>query len=85
MYINIFYNYAVHIIIPKNAENGEPELNNSGDKPQYNNELVIHNNIINETWKKYWYNSGISPSLPVQLENVTWMNLKPLYFLEEII
>ena len=41
------YNYAAHILISQNTESGEPELNNIGEKPQYKNELVIHNTIIN--------------------------------------
>ena len=47
MDINGFYNYAVHIIRPKYTEIGEPELKNSRNKYQDNNELIIHNTIIN--------------------------------------
>ena len=46
--LRIFYNYAVHILRPKNTESGEPELNIIGEKPQGNSELILHNTIINE-------------------------------------
>ena len=47
MELNIFYNYAVHIIRPKNTESDEPELKNIRDKSQDKNELILHNNIMN--------------------------------------
>ena len=48
MDLNRFYNYAANIRIPENTESGEPELNNVGEKYQDNNELILHNNIINQ-------------------------------------
>ena len=45
--INAFYNYAVHILRPQNTESVEPELKNFGEKYQDNNELILHNTIIN--------------------------------------
>ena len=47
MELNGFYNYAMHIIIPQNTQIGEPELNNVGEKSQDNNELILHNTMIN--------------------------------------
>ena len=41
------YNYAVHILRPKNTESDEPYLKNIGEKSQYNNEIILHNTIIN--------------------------------------
>ena len=46
MDINVFYNYATHILTPQNNEKGEPELKNVGEKPQDNNELILHKTII---------------------------------------
>ena len=40
--LNGFYNYAVHILRPQNIESVEPELNNIGEKPQDNNEIILH-------------------------------------------
>ena len=40
-------NYAVHILILKNTESGEPELKNIGEKYQDKNELILHKTIIN--------------------------------------
>ena len=45
--INRVLKYAVHILRPQNIESVEPELKNIGDKSQDNNEIVLHNNIIN--------------------------------------
>ena len=45
--ISIFYNYAVHILRPQNTQSGEPELNNIGEKPQGENEIILHNTIVN--------------------------------------
>ena len=50
MKLNRSYNYDVHILRPQNTESGEPDLKNIGDKPQSNNELILHNTIINEIW-----------------------------------
>ena len=47
MELNGLYNYAAHILRPKNTESGEPELKNVGQKSQYKNELIINNTIIN--------------------------------------
>ena len=52
MELNGFYNYAVHILRPQNTESGEPELKKIGKKTQDNNELIIHNTIINERWNQ---------------------------------
>ena len=52
MEINWFYNYAVHILRPQNTESGEPWLNNFEEKSQDNNELILHNNIINSRWNQ---------------------------------
>ena len=48
MELNVFYNYTVQILRPQSTESGEPELNNVGEKYQDNNELILHNNIINQ-------------------------------------
>ena len=50
MELNIFYNYAAHILRPKNTESVEQELNNVGEKHQDSNYLILQNNIINEIW-----------------------------------
>ena len=47
MELNGFYNYAVHILRLQNTEIGEPELKNVGEKLKDDNELVLHNTIIN--------------------------------------
>ena len=52
MDLNRFYNYAAHILRPHNTESDETELNNVGEKPQDNNELILHNTIINARWNK---------------------------------
>ena len=52
MELNIFYNYAVHILIPENADIDEPELKYVGEKYQDKNELILHNTIMNARWKK---------------------------------
>ena len=51
MYLNGFDNYSVHVLIPKNTERNEPEINNIGDKFQDNNDLIIHNNLRNTKGK----------------------------------
>ena len=55
MKLNGFYNYADHILRPQNTESGEPELNNVGDKSQDNNDIIIHNTIINTIWNQIDY------------------------------
>ena len=40
--LNGFYNYAVHILRPKNTESSKPYLKNVGKKYQDKNELIIH-------------------------------------------
>ena len=82
MDIKTFYNYAVHILRPKNTEIGETELNNAGDKSQDKNELVINNTIISKKKLNHLYDSGFCHPLPGQLRNVTWMNFNPLHFLK---
>ena len=52
MELNVFYKYAVHILIPQNTESGEPQLNNVVEKIQDNNEFIIHNTIINARWNQ---------------------------------
>ena len=52
MDLNVFYNFSVHILRPQNAESGEPELNNVGEKYQDKNELICHNTIINARWNQ---------------------------------
>ena len=37
----------MHFLKPQNTESGEPELKNIGEKPKYNNEIILHKNIIN--------------------------------------
>ena len=39
--------YAIHVLRPQNTESGKPEINKIGDKLQYINELIIHNDIRN--------------------------------------
>ena len=51
-HIPTFYKYAEHILRPQNNESGEPELNNVGDKYQDNNDLILHNTIINSRWNQ---------------------------------
>ena len=46
------YNYAAHILRPKNTESGESELNNIREKYQYKNELILHKTIINARWNQ---------------------------------
>ena len=50
MELNRSYNFAAHILISQNTESGKPELNNIGEKPQYKNDLILHNTIINAIW-----------------------------------
>ena len=57
MEINVFFNYAAHILKPQNTESGEPELNNIGDKSQDENELILHNTIVNARWNQISYMS----------------------------
>ena len=45
--INAFYNNDANILRTKNTESGEAELKNVGDKYQYKNKIILHNNIIN--------------------------------------
>ena len=45
--INGFYNYAVQILRPQNAESGETEVNNVVEKSQDKNQVILHNTIIN--------------------------------------
>ena len=47
MEINLFDNYNVQVLRPKNTESGEPEINNIGWNFQESNDFIIHNNIIN--------------------------------------
>ena len=54
MELNGFYSYGVNILRPQNTESGEPELKNVGEKPQDNNELILHNTIINARWNKIY-------------------------------
>ena len=54
MDLNVFYNYAAHILIPQNTESGKPELRNVGDKYQDNNELIIQTTIINAKWNQIY-------------------------------
>ena len=50
--VNEFYNYDVHVPRPQNNESGEPDLKEIGDKLQYKNDLILHNNIIDARWKQ---------------------------------
>ena len=52
MDLNRFFNYAVQILRPQNTEIGESELNNDGEKSQDNNDLILHNTIINARWNQ---------------------------------
>ena len=42
----------MNILGPQNTESEEKELNNLGEKLQDNNELIIHNTIMNVIRKK---------------------------------
>ena len=44
--------YAAHVLITQNIESGEPEIKNSGEKFQYNNEFIIHKDLRNTRGKK---------------------------------
>ena len=37
---------------PNTTKIVEPELDNVGEKPQDNNELIIHNTVINSIWNQ---------------------------------
>ena len=52
MEINRFYNYAMHILRQKKTKSGELELNNVGEKPQDNSEIILNNTIINAIWNQ---------------------------------
>ena len=52
MEVDRFYKYAVHVLRPQNTESGEPELKNIGEKLQYDNELILHNYLINAGWNQ---------------------------------
>ena len=82
--LNGFYNYAVNGLIPRSTESGEPELNNIGDKFQDNNELVIHNGIIDARWNK---TIGIIEEkesiILVKLDDGTCIRFEPWLFLED--
>ena len=52
MEVNVLDNYDVHILRPQNAESGEPEFKNAGDKSQDNNDLILYNTIINAKWNQ---------------------------------
>ena len=52
MEINRLYNYAAHIIRPQNTESGELALNDVGGEIQDNNEIILHNTIINSMWNQ---------------------------------
>ena len=52
MEVDGFYKYAVHALRPQNTESGEPELKNIGEKLQYDNELILHNYLINAGWNQ---------------------------------
>ena len=42
----------MQVLRPLNIESGETDIKKAGEKSQYKNELILHNNIINATWKK---------------------------------
>ena len=44
--INGFYNYYGNVLVPQNTESGKPELNNVGDKSQYNNALITQVGMV---------------------------------------
>ena len=46
--INVFDNYAVHILRPQNTESGKPEKKDIRDKFHDKDDLIILNYIINE-------------------------------------
>ena len=39
--------YSVNFLRPQNTESVEPEINKIGEKFQYKNKFIIHNDIIN--------------------------------------
>ena len=47
MEFNAFENYAGHALRPQNAESGETDIKNIGEKFQDNNESILHENIRN--------------------------------------
>ena len=52
MYINQFYNYAVHVLIPQKTEGGELAPNNIGGKYKDNIQLILNNSLRNEKWNQ---------------------------------
>ena len=47
MDVNIFDNYAVHVLIPQNTVSGELELKKIGMKFKDKIQFALHNNLIN--------------------------------------
>ena len=74
----------MHILIPQNTDSCETELKNVGDKSQDNNELIIHNTIINAGWNQMSNMVQVFFPLTGQLDNATWMNFNYIPFLAKI-
>ena len=85
MELNIFENYYVHFLRQQNAESGELEPKDIGDKFQEKNEFILHNDLSDLRWKQiddmmeksYFPNVG-------KLDNINWMHYNNLPFLEDI-
>ena len=75
----------MHILIPPNIENGEPEIKTIDNKYQYKDKFIINNTLIDlklnqitDTIKE------ADPPIMWQLYNITWIHYTPLPFLEHI-
>ena len=84
VYLDVFENYDVHLIIPQNNESGEPDLNKIRWKCQNKNEFILHNDLRDTRCKYITYMSK-EPYPPImgQLDNFPWIHYSPLSFLED--
>ena len=75
----------MHILIPPNIENGEPEIKTIANKYQYKDKLIINNTLIDLKWNQITDTiKKADPPILGQLYNITWIHYLPLPFLEYI-
>ena len=51
--LNLFENYAMHILIPPSIETGEPELNMIDDLKKYKYNCILNNLLGNSKWSQF--------------------------------
>ena len=72
--LNVFDNYAVHILITRNTESGDPDVKKIGEKSQNKNGFIIHNAISNERRNKIiGMIEEIEPLIPRKLDDGIWI------------